>query len=56
MSGDASPTTVQRELDRLLGEFQNALGVAADVISDAGRGRARRRKAVESGSEWEDED
>ncbi|KAK5092808.1 hypothetical protein LTR70_005124 [Exophiala xenobiotica] len=56
MSGDASPTTVQRELDRLLGEFQNALGVASDVISDAGRGRARRRKGMESGSEWEDED
>ncbi|KAK5940569.1 hypothetical protein PMZ80_006986 [Knufia obscura] len=56
MSGDASPNTVQNELDRLLGEFQDALGVAADVISDAGRGRARRRKAVESGSDWEDED
>lgn len=56
MSGNASPDTVQRELDRLLGEFQNALGVAADVISDAGRGRARRRKGIESGSEWEDED
>lgn len=56
MSGHASPNSVQRELDRLLGEFQEALGVAADVISDAGRGRARRRKGVESGSEWEDED
>lgn len=56
MSGHASPNSVQRELDRLLGEFQEALGVAADIISDAGRGRARRRKGVESGSEWEDED
>lgn len=56
MSGHASPNSVQRELDRLLGEFQEALGIAADVISDAGRGRARRRRGVESGSEWEDED
>lgn len=56
MSGEASPTTVQRELDRLLGEFQDALGVAADIISETGRGRARRRRFAESGSEWEDED
>ena len=56
MSGDASPTSVQRELDRLLGEFQDALSVAADVVSDAGRGRQRARRKVESGSEWEDED
>lgn len=56
MSGDASPNTIQRELDRLLDEFQDALGVAADIISEAGRGRARRRKMPESGSEWEDDD
>ncbi|KAJ9661810.1 hypothetical protein H2198_001775 [Neophaeococcomyces mojaviensis] len=56
MAGDASPDAVQRELDRLLGEFQEALGNAADVISEGARGRARRRRDKESGSEWEDEE
>lgn len=56
MAGDASPSTIQKELDRLLEEFQDALGVAADVISEGARGRARRRRDKESGSEWEDED
>lgn len=56
MAGDASPDTVQRELDRLLGEFQDVLGIAADVIGETSRGRTRRRKGIESGSDWEDED
>jgi len=47
---------VQRELDRLLADFQDALGIAADVIDEGARGRARRRRDKESGSEWEDEE
>lgn len=57
LAGDASPEIVERELARLLGEFQIALGVAGDVVGEGARGRARRRRGVgESGSEWEDED
>lgn len=56
MAGDASPDTVQRELDRLLGEFQDALGVAAEIVSDGSRGRSRRRTGTGSGSDWEDVD
>lgn len=56
MAGDASPDTVKRELDRLLGEFQDMLGVAADIVGDSARGRTRRRRGAESGSEWEDEE
>ena len=56
MNGDASPTLVQRELDRLLGEFHEALGKAAEIIGDPERGRSRKRRGVDSGSDWEDED
>lgn len=57
MAGDASPNTVQRELDRLLGEFQDALGVAGDIVGDSSRGRTRRRTGTTgSGSDWEDVD
>lgn len=55
MSGEASPTTIERELDRLLNDFHNALSAAADVVNDSARGRARHRKG-ESNSEWEDEE
>lgn len=55
LSGEASPTTIERELDRLLNDFHNALSAAADVANDSARGRARYRKG-ESNSEWEDED
>lgn len=57
MSGDASPTTMQRELERLLDDFQSGLGAAADILSETKRGRPTyRNKLAGSGSEWEDED
>lgn len=65
LTGDADAETVERELERLLGEFQGALGIAGDMLSEElrGRGRTRRDRTVngfgpvigESEGEWEDD-
>lgn len=48
LSTDADPDVVERELERLLGEFQGALGAMGEVLEDRSRGRTLKRSDIHS--------